>query len=200
MGLYQGRKKLAISWALPLLLIIVCILAALGGDEAREWLKYDRFAIQSGEFWRLVTGHFAHLSAAHLALNLVGLILVWLLVGSRATPTAWVSVTVFTVFGINLGFWFLDPNLLWYVGLSGLLHGLLVAGSLAGIREFPAESLIILAVLLAKVVYEQVAGPLPGSEATSGGPVVVNAHLYGAAAGLIAGLPLCGRDTRSSSI
>jgi len=36
-----------------------------------------------------------------------------------------------------------------------------------------------------KLAWEQLAGPLPGSEALSGGPVVVDAHLYGTSAGLL---------------
>ena len=204
MGLHQRRKKSAESaiafWVLPLVLIAVSCLLAIGGDEAREWFRYDRLAIQSGAYWRLVTGHFAHLGGSHLALNVAGLVLIWLLVGSRATLACWIGVTLFTIFAIDLGFWFLDTNLLWYVGLSGLLHGLLVAGSVAGIRRFLAESAAILALVFGKIVYEQLAGPLPGSELTSGGPVVINAHLYGAAAGLVAGLSLCRRGHGSSSI
>ena len=37
--------------------------------------------IAEGEYWRLLSGHFAHLGYPHLALNLAGLLLVWLLVG-----------------------------------------------------------------------------------------------------------------------
>ena len=36
-----------------------------------------------------------------------------------------------------------------------------------------------------KLVWEQLVGPLPFSESTSGGPVLVDAHLYGTIGGLL---------------
>ncbi|MCH8278820.1 MAG: hypothetical protein IIC12_07825 [Proteobacteria bacterium] len=76
----------------------------------------------------------------------------------------------------------------WYVGLSGLLHGLLVAGILVRLRDLNAETVILAALIVAKLAWEQFNGPLPGSETTSGGPVIVDAHLYGAAGGVLGGL------------
>jgi len=46
--------------------------------------------------------------------------------------------------------------------------------------------LVLVAFVAAKLVWEQTGGPLPGSEATSGGTVIVDAHLYGALGGFIA--------------
>jgi rhomboid family GlyGly-CTERM serine protease len=113
-----------------------------------------------------------------------------MLVGARATLLAWSLVLLWTVLVIDLGFWIFDSNMLWYVGLSGVLHGLLVAGAIAGLASNRGESLAILVLIFTKVAFEQIVGPLPGSETTSGGPVVVNAHLYGAIAGLPAGVAL----------
>lgn len=174
-------------WQVPLLLALMSVAAALAGGAGRAALRFEREAIAGGELWRLVTGHLVHLGASHLVLNLAGLFLVWLLVGDRHTPVRWWLVTGFSVAVIDLGFWFLDPQLSWYVGLSGLLHGLLMAGVAAGLRQAPLESAILGLVVIGKIAVEQVTGPLPGSEETSGGPVVVNAHLYGAVAGLLAG-------------
>ena len=47
----------------------------------------------------------------------------------------------------------------------------------------------ILGVLIAKLAWEQISGPLPGSAATAGVAVIVDAHLYGAAGGILALLP-----------
>ena len=82
-----------------------------------------------------------------------------------------------------------------YVGLSGLLYGLLVAGLLAGVLERDREAIILAAFVIAKLAWEQFAGPMPGSEATTGGKVIVEAHLYGALGGLLAGL-LCRYNAR----
>jgi rhomboid family GlyGly-CTERM serine protease len=180
----------ASAWLVPLGISLSSLVIALGGDAGREVLRYQREAIADGEFWRLFFGHLAHLGISHLLLNIAGLLLIWFLVGHRFRNIQWIAIVLICVAGIDLGFWFLDKQLNWYVGLSGLLHGLLLAGAIAGISAAKTESLTILVVVLAKLAWEQIFGPLPGSEASSGGNVIVNAHLYGAIAGVIAALVL----------
>jgi len=109
-------------------------------------------------------------------------------------------VTAFSLVIITLGFWYLDRNLIWYVGLSGLLHGLLIAGAIRGIRTQTMESAIMLVAVAGKLIYEQLVGPLPGSEATAGGAVITNAHLYGAIGGALAAAILWRRAEPATSI
>ena len=188
-GRFAGFLRRARHWLVPVVIIALAVVIAAFGAAATERLKYDRLAIIDGEYWRLLSGHFVHLGPEHLLLNLAGLVLVWLLVGRQYTTPQWIIVTAFSLVVINLGFWFLDPNLIWYVGLSGLLHGLLIAGAISGIKTQPVESIIMLVAVAAKLIYEQFMGPLPGSEATAGGAVITNAHLYGAFGGaIVAGL------------
>lgn len=204
MGLHPDRNMAERSayrhWLVPTGIVLLSLLVAAGGDGAREWLRYDRIAIGSGEIWRLLSGHFAHLGLTHLALNLAGLLLVWALVGRRLSASIWLIVLSFTVAFISAAFWFFDKDLSWYVGLSGVLHGLLISGAFVGLTRWRGESLLIILLVFGKIAYEQLAGPMPGSEFTSGGPVVVNAHLYGGIAGLIAGLPLWRRVERTGAI
>ncbi len=193
MGLVNRREQGLISrirqatyWHFAAVLIIASFLVGAFGDEGRELLKYDRLAIERGEVWRFLTAHFAHLSNSHLLLNMLGLFLTWLLVGRYYSVPEWILVTTLSLVFQSAGFWFLDPNMLWYVGMSGLLHGLMLAGAIKGIGTLRTESLILCGLVIAKLVYEQLLGPLPGSESTSGGDVVVNAHLYGAVGGATA--------------
>jgi len=193
MGLLKRRKsgmsgwlERAAYWQVPVILILICSVIAVFGDAGRELLKYDRLAIQGGEYWRIITGHFAHLSNSHLLLNLAGLVLSWLLVGRNYSSGQWLVVFLISISSISLGFWFLDKDMLWYVGLSGVLHGLMLAGAAQGLKSLPTESVVICALVIGKLIYEQLFGPLPGSESSSGGSVVVNAHLYGATGGAIA--------------
>jgi hypothetical protein len=109
-----------------------------------------------------------------------------LLVGGGYSLLNWVFVIAFSLAVIDLCFWLLDPGLSWYVGMSGLLHALLVAGIVSRFRVAKGESLALAAVIAVKIAWEQLAGPLPGSELSAGGAVVVNAHLYGAVAGVLA--------------
>ena len=86
---------------------------------------------------------------------------------------------------IDLGFVFWEPQLTWYVGLSGVLHGALAAGAIAWWRYETKRLALALSVIFGgKLVWEQLHGALP----LSGGlAVVVDAHLYGALGGVIAG-------------
>jgi rhomboid family GlyGly-CTERM serine protease len=191
MGLNQADDRgragvLPKDWLLPILAAAVAVGIALTGDAGREILRYDRAAIASGELWRLLSGHFAHLGTSHLILNILGLLLVWFLVAAHLTRKHWLVVAAVVITGVDVGFWFLQPQLLGYVGLSGLLHGLLAAGVVAGLGSGRAEPVILAVILVAKVAYEQLAGPLPGSEASTGGNVIVAAHAYGAITGAIA--------------
>lgn len=171
----------------PLAVAAASLAAAALGSAGRLWLRWDREGIAAGEWWRLVTGHFVHLGPGHLLLNLAGLALVWALVGDRYRPAGWWLVVVLCLAGMDAGFRFLDSGLSWYVGLSGLLHGLLMAGTLDRLRAAPLESAVLALLVAGKLAYEQFVGPLPGSETSAGGPVIVNAHLYGAIAGATAG-------------
>ena len=171
---------------LPLVASSLAVIVALLGDTGRTWLGFDRPGIAAGEFWRLASGHFVHLGASHLFMNVVGLILVWYLTATSFTSRQWLLVTAIVMVGLNLGLWFLEPNLIGYVGLSGLLHGLLAAGIIASLGSGRSEIWILGVGLAAKLGYEQLVGPLPGSEHAAGGAVIVAAHAYGALAGALA--------------
>ncbi len=204
MGLSKGEEtRLGAlpthAWLVPGI-VVLCALALLAtGDWGREWLRFDRDGIASGEAWRLLTGHLVHLGVSHTVLNLAGLVLVWLLVGQTYTWKQWLWVMAGSVAAIDLGLWFGAPALEWYVGLSGLLHGMLAAGILAGLAGRSGEAAILGVVVAAKLAWEQFAGPLPGSEASSGGAVIVDAHLYGVIGGALVAATLI-RVRRRASI
>ena len=176
------------AWQVPAGLILVAAALMLGGDAARESLAFERDAIRDGEVWRIVTGHLVHLGWPHFALNAAGLALVWTLVGDAYKPAGWLLIIFTSIGAIDLGLWIFNPQLQWYVGLSGALHGVLAAGLVMSCRQPRIETTILGLLLLCKLTWEQFNGPLPGSEGSSGGHVVVDAHLYGAIGGMLAGL------------
>lgn len=191
MGLHEddhSAQKALRHWAVPVVIAIVAAVFELGGKPVRELLAFDRNGIAAGEAWRLLSGHFVHLGISHLSLNLVGLALVWYLVGRQFTTVRWLFVAILSIVAMDAGFWWLNPELDWYVGLSGLLHGLLAAGLVVAVRERDREGLVIALFVIGKLAWEQWGGPLPGSEATAGGAVIVDAHLYGAIGGALAGI------------
>jgi hypothetical protein len=81
-----------------------------------------------------------------------------------------------------------NPSLSWYVGLSGILHGIWVGGALANVRCAQKSAYLLLLLVALKLLWEQLAGPLPVSEKNLVANIIVDAHLYGGLAGLLTGL------------
>lgn len=164
---------------------LICVGAELAGDAGRLLLRYERDALEAGQWWRLGTANFVHLGWSHLTLNVGGLALIWLLAGRLLPALDWLAALAVSVFAVGLGLWWFSPSVAWYVGLSGALHGLLLVagGAMAGARH--PEGWILVVVLAGKVLWEQLAGPMPFSESGAGGPVLVDAHLYGAIGGAL---------------
>ena len=182
---------------LPITIVFIVTFIGLFGSDVQLWLRFDRNAILSGEVWRLFTGHLAHLSWAHLAMNLLGLALVWGLFDRHLPTKRWFHVMLFGGFGISLLLLVVDSHLLYYVGLSGVLHAMFIVGCLYDLRTGRWDSKLLLILIIAKLLWEQWYGPLPGSEKTAGGSVVVDAHLFGALMGLITYIIFRRSDNRS---
>ena len=175
---------------LPIIITVCVTLVAAGGSELAELFRLDRETTLHGEVWRIFSGHFVHLSWSHTGLNIAGLALIWALVGSAFSDRQWLIIIAGAALGIALGLLAFNPQLDWYVGFSGVLHGMLMAGVISEIHCGRRSSYALLILLVVKLLWEQIAGPLPGSEATAGGVVIVDAHLYGGVCGLILGVVL----------
>ena len=167
------------------LIVAVMVLGvlALGGQRLRMLLQYDRAALATGEWWRLVTGHLVHLGWDHLALNVAGLIGLWWLYGELCSRREWLVLATVSALLISAALYIASPDVAWYVGLSGVLHGLWAAGACRLYRTSRLESLAALAVLTVKLALEYRYGPLSAGPA-DGLPVVTVAHRYGALGGL----------------
>ncbi len=183
-------KTPLVTHALPLILVALSTLCAILGTRATEWLRYDRGEILHGQWWRIITGNIVHLGWPHLLLNLAGLILVWLLFHPALTTRSWVIVTALSAAAVGGGLLAFDPTLQWYVGLSGLLHGLFAAGVISALYAGNRSDWLLLTLFIAKIAWEQLEGSMPGSAEIAGGTVIVDAHLYGAIGGAVTVLVL----------
>jgi len=191
---YDGRLGLILFGCCVLLL-----LPSLAGEPGRLLLRYDRTALAAGQWWRLLTAHVVHLDARHALLNDLGLALVWALFARDYSVRQWAAIVLGAITAIDAGLWLCHSTLEWYVGSSGALHGVVAAGALAHLRRGERDGAILALALVAKLAYEQWAGPMPFSASL---PVVVSAHLYGVigAAAVAAFLKPCVRSVAGPSL
>ena len=162
--------------------IAVLVIGALG-PSAADALRYERSAVLQGEFWRLVTGNLAHIGPAHLAINLAGLALVCGLYPKTLTALQWLATLFICALTVTLGLLVFSPQIAWYVGLSGVLHGLFVAGALAQLRHGQRSAYVYFVLIGAKLAVELVWGSAAEVSTLIGGDVIVVAHFYGAIGG-----------------
>ncbi|MDP5460211.1 rhombosortase [Alishewanella sp. HL-SH06] len=161
-----------------------------------ELLQYSRPAIGQGEVWRVLTGHLLHSNAYHLLMNMVGLLLIMLIHGHLPGRLAFGWQLLILGLGTSAGLWWLAPDMLYYVGLSGVLHGILCYGAVIDIKQGFRTGYLILAGVLVKILSEQFSAPDLALAAQINADVAIDAHLFGASVGCLLGLVLLSRTPR----
>ena len=168
------------------LLIVLAVIAHILPAPITDTLVYHYHFITDGQYWRLITGHLLHTNTNHLLLNLAGAVLLWLIHGHYYTIKNYVFLLLFLALGISGGLYFYSPELIQYVGLSGILHGLFTWGVLHDICTKQKGGYLLLIGIIAKVTHEQVIGASDNISKIIGANVAVDAHLWGLIMGIIA--------------
>ncbi len=164
--------------------IVVCLLLFAGTPA--DFFAYQRGHLLAGEYWRLLSGHFVHVTGAHLLLNLAAWVLIWVYGRSVCSHLMWAVLLFFCALGTGVGLLVFLPEIEWYTGLSGVLHGLFLAVAVLRLsaQRDDYAAWFILAVVAVKLAYEHFQGPTPTVE-WIGVRVIFEAHLYGAISGLL---------------
>ena len=179
----------------PQFIAFAVVLAVLGFAHqwVNPWLAFDRAAIESGQVWRIVTCHLVHLNDWHLLLNLSGLLLCGYFFDDLLDRARFWSWLFFCGLTTGLALFIVDAQLENYVGLSGVLHGLLILCLLLGWRGNPVLHSVVLAVIVGRMVTEQLPGyDVDYLKSWIDGRVYVNAHLYGAISGVMLWILIAG--------
>lgn len=140
--------------------------------------------------WQFITAHFVHLNAAHFGLNFIAAVLFGMVCDRLAlSPQLLLACAVSMVcvcLGLEFGPWHID----WYVGFSGVLHGMF-AWLCLRLALSPAQEHwwglrgAVVAVFFGGLVKVTASLSIPvGSLGWQGIPQATPAHLYGFAGGV----------------
>lgn len=161
-----------------ILFIAVCVSFSACLQVFQQYFAYWR-PIFFEEIWRWWTAHWVHVGWAHYALNMIAfacLPFIFPHLKNRYLVTLLLTLPPL----ISLSFYYYIPHVEAYAGLSGVLHGLYGAVAIYFLK-YRAErkfSLLVIALALAKVCWENYAGSLQTSQ-WIGSPVLTEAHWIG---------------------
>jgi len=168
-----------------IVILMLSLLIFLFQPTSNQWLAYYHSGIENGQWWRLITAHLSHTNGFHLLLNAAGLVVINSLFIKSFNTINLIFVSIFSSIFISLCLFWLDPNMQWYMGLSGVLHALFAVGVCDEISKKDKWGWILGIGLISKLTSEQINGSSPGIENLIAATVAVDAHLYGAIAGIL---------------
>lgn len=168
-----------------ILIILITAVTYLLEPQASELLAYYRTAISQLELWRLISATFCHTNFNHLLMNILGLLVTLaLFIDSFKKIKIW-PLLIFNSLFIGLALFLFEDKVTGYVGLSGVLHGLFSYGFARDIANKDRWGYLLAAGFIIKISYEQFFGAAQSTIDLIGAPVLINAHFYGALAGII---------------
>jgi rhomboid family GlyGly-CTERM serine protease len=185
MKLFNSSASLALNISVVGLIVIF----AAATDALFPLLSLVRVQVEQGEFWRLFTSNFVHFGWPHALMNLAAFILCALALLNNIPVKQLLGLIVFCCLSVGVGVYYLSPEYGTYAGLSGAIHGFIIAGLMRNKRHPYWLNAIFIALVFAKIIYEH----QPDYQATHlqtlmPVPVAYDAHMYGAIAGLFFGL------------
>lgn len=123
------------SWLVPTVIGLVITILHFAPTASFSF-EFDRAALARGEGWRLLTGHFVHFNASHLAWDAGAFALLASLLPAQS-PRRWLVLVIGAALFISVGVWLMQPHFEIYRGLSGVdcaLFGALLVERLRAAR------------------------------------------------------------------
>lgn len=167
------------------LLIFMASITLFLDPQASQWLAYYHTGINQFELWRLISASFCHTNFNHLLMNVFGLIVTLVLFIDSFKIIKIFPLIMFNSLFVGVMLFFFEAQVIWYVGLSGVLHGLFSYGVCTDLKNNDRWGYILGSGLIIKIAYEQLFGAAQSTIDLINAPVLVNAHFYGALAGVV---------------
>jgi len=190
----QFVRFTVITW-----LVAGAVLAIHFVPNLPAWFESDRNAICAGQVWRVVTGYLTHWSLDHLCWDLLMFVVLGCIIESHSRWRM-VLLSLISALAISAGIAWWRSDIVVCRGLSGIdtalftyvaLWTLCTAFTQKNWRNGFAAGLLLLG-FCGKVLFELFTGStLFADSERAGFQVAVEAHLIGAAIGILAGLESC---------
>jgi rhomboid family GlyGly-CTERM serine protease len=142
--------------------------------------------VNQGEIWRLFTANLVHFGWVHTLMNIAALLLCCVALLNETSVKQFSALLLWCCLSVGLGVYLFNPEYAPYAGLSGALHGLIVAGLLPS-RIYPVSVRALALVLVVAKLWNENSGDYEATDLQQLIPaaVAVESHLYGAIGGFI---------------
>lgn len=165
--------------------IAVSVLLAAMLQLKPEWFIYSKFEMLS-QPWRFFTAHWVHVGWMHYFLNMIAFVCLPFIFPKIKTSILLIVLILLSLL-ISLIFFCFYPNIEFYAGFSGVLHGLYCMAALISLNDTKERgfALLILLGLMVKLLWEAIAGELSATARLIGSPVLIEAHQLGVGISLL---------------
>ena len=179
---FNLTPSIYLCMALSLLMLLLTALE----NSLFPLLTLEAAKINEGEYWRILTANLVHFGWAHTLMNTAALLLCSFAFFSNYPVKKFSLLLFWCCLVVGIAIYLFSPEYSPYAGLSGAIHGLIVAGLLQP-RVYPLWiRLFGLGLIIAKLIQENMAGyQATDLQALIPVAVAVESHVYGAIAGFL---------------
>lgn len=158
---------------------VVILISVICTYYSADLFFYNRAAIEDGQYWRLFSGHFTHLNHWHLFFNMSGWVIIFLLGAWCLSYPTWIFLLLIYLLAISVLMYFFTPEVAFYGGLSGVLHGFFLTILFNWIRQGYRIAFLLFILVLFKVLYETFIQDSFLTDELMNIEIVTEAHLFG---------------------
>ncbi len=176
--------------------VALLTLAAIICTYYQELFIYQKQLLEQGQLWRLFSGHFVHLNDKHLILNLIAWIIIFFLGLNYLSLLRWVVLLFILTLSISVSLYHFASDILYYGGLSGVLHGYFAYILVEWIKNKQKFAWIILLLLIAKTLIENFSDIGSSTAEYLDLRVVTEVHLIGVFTGILVALLTLHRERK----